>query len=82
MARGNPGDEDAQLEALGATRHKRQARPTFQHLLFGASKEGNLEKVIHHPEAVEACAFGAINNACEGRPQVGLSFRPGKSDRL
>ena len=41
----------------------------LEHVLLGGAEPGDLEEVVHHPEAVEAGVLGALGDVAEGRAE-------------
>ena len=50
----------SQAQMIGAPGDEGQRAPALQHLVFWLANSGDLEEVIHHPEAVESGALGLL----------------------
>src|SRR5262249_23695353 len=61
---------------------KCQGSPTFEHLIVGWAKVGQLEEVIHHPQARESSVLGPPGDLPKGRAKVLARSGPGKDGDL
>ena len=82
MAVGDAGDQGAKSDVVGTASGEGEGAPAFEHFVFCWAYVGNLEEVVHDPEAVEACAFGALGDEAEGVAEFVLAVGPGEAGDL
>jgi len=74
---GHPGHHRAQAHPPGVGRHEGQGGIALQHVHLGRADVGDLEEVVHDPEAGEAHLFGAPGDPGQGGGEFGGSAGPG-----
>jgi hypothetical protein len=65
MAVGDTGDRRPELDLRGDGRGKGQHRPSLEHVLLRCAVHGDLEEVVHHPQAGQAGLLGLHGDASE-----------------
>src|SRR5262249_25997801 len=72
MAIRDASNHRAQAQAVGDASCESQRRPTLKHLILRWTVAPYLEKVIHHPKAVEASALNPARHGREGVVELAL----------
>jgi len=78
MPVGHTCDHRTKLDAVGMPGSESQRTICFEHLIFGRSNIGYLEKVIHYPQTIETGAFCPLCDQPEGITKLRLPSGPRK----
>src|SRR5579872_2944476 len=82
MAIGDACHHCAKLDTACATGSEGQRRIAFKHFVLRWPDIGNLEEMIHYPQAIETRLIGTLRDTAKSLPKLALPVGPCETGNL